>query len=128
MKYQPPPFAEAGDFTECYIGYAEDDPQAVLYDSRSYSRARALSAHQSEYPGPPAKVTTAYARWLALDEQWEMSGRDRWPDLQDYEDEPPEAPEDRPADWCPDEYDHSFALCTSKAEGAVKVWRCEVSS
>jgi hypothetical protein len=119
---------DPADFTDCHIGYDESWPEAVLYDSRSYSRGKARSYHAKEYglEFTEVKVATAYARWLTLDEQWEETGRDRWPDHQDYDDVPPVAPEKRPADWEPGEYDWALALCKRTTPGAVKVWRCEV--
>jgi hypothetical protein len=119
--------SEPADFTGCYIGWDEGDLEAELYDARTWTRGRARSCHASEWglAFTEVRLTAAYARWLTLDEQWQETGRDRWPDHQDYEDEPPEAPVDRPVDWQPDEYDPAFYLCKRGTPGAVKVWRCE---
>ena len=139
------------NMTDNYVGYDELDPKAVIYDARGMHRASAIRAFTIDHDGDFASVkcTTRYARWMTRAEQWDDFGQEHWADklIDEYpgnakldsalkwrdEDtgeliehlfKPPDAP---PVEWEPnEERDPTWAFCDKTAEGAIKVYVCEL--
>jgi hypothetical protein len=146
---------QMGDLSECYEGYDESDPTAILYDARHWKRAAAIRHHASEYGGEFAKVAcaTRYARWLTRQQQWDAGGHDRWYDEPDehvtcpvcgrapgercdgaddlpdggHEERRDAVPNQASDGWEADDYDPAWEFCARDDGGAIKVYRCEVS-
>jgi hypothetical protein len=117
--------------SDCVLGTL-DAPTGRLYDARSTTRIAAARAFINDWGIDLVEVRciTRYARWLDLQEQWELSGEDRWteewePPWDDEDAEPPDPPSHVPDGWQADEYDPVWTFCPRGHPEAIKVYVCE---
>lgn len=104
-------------------------------------RATAISAFASEagLAFTDVRCTVGHLRFLTREDVWESHGRDRFYDdtynqfIADHQrrpeaDEIPEAPEEPPGSWRPEDHYPAWEWCKADHPEAIRVWHCEEKS